>query len=237
VTDAPVSQGLVKQRVGPIEFVRTDLTSATELVLHNPASQAGRHIHLLNAYSVALADTDATYRNSVSEAAINFPDGKPVSWVSKLRRDAQPLNQVRGVDLFLSCFERGSERGTRHFLLGSTPETLDALARQLQVRFPEANIVGQFSPPFRALTEDELTEQDARIRELQVDVVWVGLGTPKQDFEVARLASSVEATAVAVGAAFDFVAGTVKEPPRWRRYLIGNVLFLKAVLAPTNRGS
>jgi N-acetylglucosaminyldiphosphoundecaprenol N-acetyl-beta-D-mannosaminyltransferase len=126
---------------------------------------------------------------------------------------------------------------------------LSALEAELCRRFPKAAIVGAVSPPFRALTEEETAEQTARIVDSKAQVVWVGLGTPKQDWESARLAVDIPAVFIAVGAAFDFVAGEKKQAPMWmqrnglewlfrlaveprrlwRRYLFGNARFLRAI--------
>lgn len=111
-------------------------------------------------------------------------------------------------------------------------------------------LAGAESPPFRDLTDDERREQDDRIQASRADIVWVGLGTPKQDFEAERLAEALPLLAAAVGAAFDFTAGTVKPAPAWmqrsglewahrlaseprqlwRRYLIGNARFVSIAL-------
>lgn len=239
----------VRHHVGPVAFVSADLDTAAEVVSdHAKRGEAGLHVHLLNAYSVTLAERHEDYLESVSGTAINLPDGRPIGWVSQIRRDVSPLQQIRGVRFFLRTFERGLDKGVRHFLLGSTPETLQLLESNLRARFPDAQIVGTHSPPFRALSEDELADQDRLIDESGAEIVWVGLGTPKQDLEAARLARALPVTAVAVGAAFDFVAGTVREAPElvsrcglewayrlyreprrlWRRYLIGNTRFLRS---------
>lgn len=241
----------VRHHVGPVSFVSADLDTAADVVSdHAKRGEAGMHVHLLNAYSVTLAERHADYLEAVSGTAINLPDGKPIGWVSRLRRDATPLQQIRGVRFFLRTFERGLEKEVRHFLLGSTPETLRLLETNLRSRYPEAKIVGTHSPPFRPLSVDELADQDRSIDESGADIVWVGLGTPKQDIEAARLAQVLPVTAVAVGAAFDFVAGTVREAPAalskcglewayrlcreprrlWRRYLFGNIRFVGAAL-------
>jgi N-acetylglucosaminyldiphosphoundecaprenol N-acetyl-beta-D-mannosaminyltransferase len=242
----------VRHDVGPVRFVSADLDAAADAVSdHAKRGTDGMHVHLLNAYSIALAERHPHYLASVSGDAVNLPDGKPIGWISLARRDTRPLQQIRGVQFFLRTFERGLEKGVRHFLLGSTPETLQLLESQLRFRYPHAEIVGSYSPPFRALNSDELLEQDRMIRKSGAEIVWVGLGTPKQDLEAARLARALPITAVAVGAAFDFVAGTVREAPAfvsrcgmewayrllreprrlWRRYLIGNVVFVRAVFS------
>lgn len=232
--------------IGPLEFVTAEVDSAAAGVLELSLSGEGHHVHLLNAFSIALADKDVAYAACLQGGSVNFPDGKPLEWTSLLRRDPVPLRQIRGVELFLRTFERGLPQGARHFLLGSTPETLRLLELNLRAKFPSVQIVGTESPPYRPLTEAEYREQDDRIRESGADIVWVGLGTPKQDVESARLAASLSVTAVSVGAAFDFVAGTVamapewtsrmglewlyrmsREPRRlWRRYVFGNARFL-----------
>lgn len=241
----------VRHRVGPVDFISTDVEAAADgVIAHALGDNGGIHVHLLNAYSIALADKDATFRASLVDDAINFPDGKPVSWVSQLRRDSDPLQQVRGARFFLRTFNAGQVAGVKHFLLGSTPETLEKLEINLLNLFPRAEIVGSYSPPFRKLSDAELAEQDAIISATGAHIVWVGLGTPKQDFEAARLSKSLPVTAAAVGAAFDFVAGTVKEAPEfmtrvglewvyrfvreprrlWKRYVFGNARFIRAAL-------
>lgn len=209
--------------------------------------KTGFDVHFLNAYSIALSDNNEEYRECLLNSAYNFPDGKPISVLSTLGK--RRLFQVRGPGLFESVMDIGRGSQVRHYLLGSTPDTLEKLEKGLRERHPGVEIVGSFSPPFRAVTPDEQTAQDDQIRDSRADVVWVGLGTPKQDFEVARLAAS-GFTAIAVGAAFDFSAGTVKEAPNWlrefgfewlyrlateprrlwKRYLIGNFIFLRSVL-------
>jgi N-acetylglucosaminyldiphosphoundecaprenol N-acetyl-beta-D-mannosaminyltransferase len=212
----------------------------------------GVDVHLCNAYTFSLADKDPGFKAMLQRAAINFPDGKSVVWANKLlhRRKTIPNDRVYGPDLFLDVFEKGQELGLRHYLLGSTPQVLSGLETELRWRFPKAAIVGAVSPPFRALTEQETAEQTARLVESKAQVVWVGLGTPKQDWESARLAAEVGAIFIAVGAAFDFIAGEKKQAPMWmqrsglewlfrlaveprrlwKRYLFGNARFLRATI-------
>jgi N-acetylglucosaminyldiphosphoundecaprenol N-acetyl-beta-D-mannosaminyltransferase len=120
--------------------------------------------------------------------------------------------------------------------------------------YPGIEIVGTYSPPFRALSDEEFADQDRMITESGAEIVWVGLGTPKQDVECKRMAASIPVTAVAVGAAFDFTAGTLEtapawmrkagiewlhrlssEPKRlWKRYLFGNTRFLYSAIRHGN---
>lgn len=208
----------------------------------------GQAIHFCNAYTLSLAHTNDEYRATLRRATVCFPDGQSVVWARHLLSRRSAMKKVTGPDFFDAVFAASTADGPRHFLLGGTEETLARLHSELSTRFPEAQIVGKESPPFRELTEQEVRAQDHRIAGSGADIVWVGLGTPKQDYEVRRLADSLPVTAIAVGAAFDFAAGTKKRAPRWmrgsglewvhrlaseprrlwRRYLVGNAVFVGA---------
>lgn len=209
----------------------------------------GADVHLCNAYTLSLADGDAGYRKLLQQASLNLADGKSVAWMNKLSGIVvEGADRVRGNDLFLDVVDQGQARGVRHFLLGSTPEVVAQLRAELVRRFPDAQIAGVESPPFRPLTDDERAEQAARIRNSGADIVWVGLGTPKQDRAAVELARDAGVVAVAIGAAFDFIAGNKPEAPRWmqesgiewmhrfaseprrlwKRYLLGNSRFVYA---------
>jgi N-acetylglucosaminyldiphosphoundecaprenol N-acetyl-beta-D-mannosaminyltransferase len=248
----PLNWPIHRQRIGELLFVPVGPSEAAAAIIDAANSlplYGGSHVHLVNAYSLALADKGPDIRHVFGDTSINFADGKPLSWFSRLRRQAPRVQQVRGPQLFLDVFEGGLAGGTRHFLLGSTPETLHKLEQELEFRFPGVIIVGAESPPFRVLSNDELRAQDERITRSKAQIIWVGLGTPKQDHEVKRLAANLPVIAVAVGAAFDFTAGTSKEAPAWfrslgiewlyrfgseprrlwKRYLFGNLRFIASV--------
>jgi N-acetylglucosaminyldiphosphoundecaprenol N-acetyl-beta-D-mannosaminyltransferase len=214
--------------------------------------RTGVDVHLCNAYTLALADGDPALHALLRDAMMNLPDGTPVVWANRLLHPEEdiPKQRVRGPGLFLDVFDLGQATGITHYLLGSTPEVLEALQANLEDRYPAAKIVGVESPPFRDLTVAEQDEQLARIDASGAEIVWVGLGTPKQDHEVARMAANSRRVFVAVGAAFDFAAGTKteaapwvqnsglewvhrlsQEPGRlWKRYLFGNMRFLRAAV-------
>jgi N-acetylglucosaminyldiphosphoundecaprenol N-acetyl-beta-D-mannosaminyltransferase len=244
------------RRIGPINAAASDRLAAAEQLcaLATNDRRSGKHVHLVNAYTVALADKDPSLAHTLGGESINLPDGRPLTWVSRLRRDDAPLTQIRGKTLFLDVFDRGRAYQLRHYLLGSTEEVLQKLEVNLLSAYPGALIVGRYSPPFHPLSDHEIGQQDEDIRKSSAQIVWVGLGTPKQDFEVKRLADTLPVVAVAVGAAFDFTAGTSKEAPRilvplglewvyrllteprrlWRRYLFGNARFVRAVSRGTH---
>ncbi len=222
-----------------------DQASAAAWVVSRAISRQPGDVHLVNAYTAALADRDRSFKDLLNRSEANFPDGRPLALIA--RRTSNRIGQVRGPSLFEDVLELGQEQSIRHYLLGGSPRTLSLLRENIQRRFPMATIVGAASPPFRDLTDVERAAQDEEIRQSGAQIVWVGLGTPKQDIEASRIASNLPVLAVAIGAAFDFLAGTKTEAPRflsllglewafrlateprrlWRRYLFGNARFLK----------
>jgi N-acetylglucosaminyldiphosphoundecaprenol N-acetyl-beta-D-mannosaminyltransferase len=114
------------------------------------------------------------------------------------------------------ALSRSANRGWRHYLYGSTPETLDTLKARIAEFAPDAEIVGSYSPPFRPATPEEDAADAARILAAGANVVWVGLGMPKQELWMYRIADQLPGTVVlGVGAAFDFLAGITKQAPPW----------------------
>ena len=208
--------------VGRIDFSVMPLAEAIATVLDPTAGRRaperpGRAIHFCNAYNVALARSDDDYARVIAAGDLVFSDGVPITWVGRRAYPqlAVPWERVYGPDVMRGVLSRSTAEGPRHYLLGSTPETLADLQAAIAREHPAAVIVGVESPPFRTASAAELHERDARIADSGADLVWVGLGTPRQDVEVQRLAAALPVTALAVGAAFDFLAGTKAQAPAW----------------------
>jgi N-acetylglucosaminyldiphosphoundecaprenol N-acetyl-beta-D-mannosaminyltransferase len=244
--------------LGTVEFhgvlvrATTPAEATDELLTRALSGTDPTAYRLVNSYSFALASRNDDYMEVLQGPGVNLPDGGPLATVLDWTHSDVECQQVRGPGLFEDCLDAGRSQDVKHFFLGSTPETLSTLVDQARAKFPGVEIVGSWSPPFRALSDDELAEQDGMLTRSGAHIVWVGLGTPKQDVEALRIVASTGLTAVAVGAAFDFTAGTkpiaptwmrathlewlfrlATEPRRlWKRYLIGNSQFL--VLAATH---
>lgn len=154
-------------------------------------------------------DIQQIYRQAGMVAA----DGMPLVWL--LRRKGYPTaERVCGPDLMPALFHASARHGYRHFLYGSTEATLARLRAELHRQYPKAAIVGSYSPPFRPLTPEEQLHADSLVNGASPDIVWVGLGAPKQERWMAARRSSLQAPVlIGVGAAFDMVAGNVKRAP------------------------
>jgi N-acetylglucosaminyldiphosphoundecaprenol N-acetyl-beta-D-mannosaminyltransferase len=166
-------------------------------------------------HAVMVAQEDAATWDAI-QGGLVLPDGQPLVWAMRLlgHRDA---SRVYGPELMARYCERAAGSGTRMFLYGGRNQgALVQLALNLRHRYPGIQIVGGYSPPFRDLDADE---QDAIVGEInrsRADVVWVGIGQPKQEKWMARMHEKLDAPVlVGVGAAFDFHAGLVPQAPAW----------------------
>jgi N-acetylglucosaminyldiphosphoundecaprenol N-acetyl-beta-D-mannosaminyltransferase len=230
--------------------VRVDAVAQHEAVDRLLDASGGLVVHLCNAYTLALARRRPAYARMLNEAGLNLPDGTPLAWLGRRESVEGFTHATRGADILRDALLRGQSRGTRHYFYGSTPEVIALLQEQIRVFAPEAIICGAESPAMADLDEAVLRAAGQRMAEANADIVWVGLGTPKQDWAVAALGVDLAAVLVPVGAAFDFLAGTKREAPAflrgtglewlfrlaseprrlWRRYLVGNSGFLWGVL-------
>lgn len=231
-------------QVGRVRFHPRTFDNAVIEVVTAAAERRPLAVRLANAWCVVLADGDADYADVLNGPGLTLADGTPVA--ARVRSIARWSERVRGPSLFVAAIDRGREHSLRHFLLGSTEPTLRALRRELESRFPGAVVAGDWAPPFGPVSEELLTEANRRIKNAEATIVWVGMGSPKQDHIAAALARRSSVVAVGVGAGFDFVAGTVREAPvwiqqiglewlfrlaaeprrLWRRYVLGNARFL-----------
>ena len=167
-------------------------------------------------HTVMACQEDPELRAAVLGSDLTVPDGQPLVWaMNALGHDLS--SRVYGPDLMARYCERAALTGARMFLYGGRNQgALVQLALNLRTRYPGLNIAGGYAPPFRALTGEEQDFVLDEINRSQADVVWVGIGVPKQEKWMAAMRGRLRAPVlVGVGAAFDFHAGLVSQAPRW----------------------
>jgi N-acetylglucosaminyldiphosphoundecaprenol N-acetyl-beta-D-mannosaminyltransferase len=195
--------------------VSGDLDSAAHAVVAMALDRQGGYACFCNVHVLMVAQGDPELREVLHAARAVFPDGAPVAWLQR-RRGIATASRIAGPDLMPLVFELGQELELRHYLLGSTEGVLRRCEQNLGRAFPGAKIVGASSPSFADLHGRDDTAVLAAIRNASPDLVWVGLGAPKQELWMRRNAHSIApALALGVGAAFDFVAGAMPRAPAW----------------------
>ena len=155
------------------------------------------------------------FRQAVSNADLVVADGMPVVWLGRLRGNDLP-RRVYGPELMLQFCKETALAGYRHYLLGGAPGVPEQLARTLDNACPGIGIVGTHSPPFRPTTPEEDAAIIENINRAAPDVLWVGLGTPKQEMWMQRHRDKLRVPVmVGVGAAFDFLSSRKRQAPVW----------------------
>ena len=193
------------------------LTSYSEVLAlldRRPRDRALRVV-CCNVHSVMTARRDPEVAAALRGADIATPDGMPLVWA--LRREARPdQERVYGPDLMAAALRHGVERSWTHYLYGATEPTLACLREAIASLAPAARIAGWYAPPFRPLDEAEERAVLAQLRRSRADIVWVGLGIPKQELWMQRVHAALPVVALlGVGAAFDLLSGTVRQAPGW----------------------
>jgi N-acetylglucosaminyldiphosphoundecaprenol N-acetyl-beta-D-mannosaminyltransferase len=208
-------------------------------------AEGPRYVCATTVHGLMEARRDPSFRRILNRGLIT-PDGMPLVWLARWRGHHR-AERVYGPSLMLEVCRASAMRGIRHFFYGGAPGVAERLGDNLGARFPGLSVAGSYCPPFRPLTPFEVGEAAERINEVNADVVWVGLGTPRQERWINSVRSRLRAKVMlSVGAAFDFHTGRVKQAPPflqrsglewafrlaqeprrlWRRYLYNNPVFV-----------
>lgn len=203
-------------RILGVNIAITNMQDTVKLIVEQIDELQGNFICLSNVHTTVMSQKDEEYRNIQNSAFLALPDGSPLSLVQRLR-GYRMAEQVAGPDLMAELWKATENTEVSHYFYGSTPETIEALEKNLKKEYPGIKIAGMEAPPFRPLTEAEDAEAVARINQSGAAIVWVGLGAPKQEKWMYEHRGKVNALMLGVGAGFDFHAGTVKRAPAWMR--------------------
>ena|SRR5579862_1441890 len=199
-----------------VQLAVTDYDAMLDWIDASVADGARGYLCACNVHTVMASREDPELRAALDAASINVPDGQPLVWALNALGHSLP-GRVYGPELMSRACERAVDQGHRFYLYGGRNQgALVQLALNLRRRYPGVRIVGGYSPPHRPLTPEEEGAIVQEINHSRADVVWVGIGVPKQEKWMARLRPHLEAPVlVGVGAAFDFHAGLVPQAPSW----------------------
>lgn len=198
------------------DILVTDMKKTVELIENSVEELRGKYICVGNVHTTVMAHDDAHYHEVQKKAAFVLPDGKPLSVYSR-KHGFPEAKRVTGPDLMLELFAR--DNGLKHYFYGSTEETLAMLKEKLLEKYPNLQIAGMVSPPFHALSREEDAEAVRSINASGADIIWVGLGAPKQENWMYDHRGKVRGVMIGVGAGFDYHAGNIKRAPMWMQKL------------------
>jgi len=228
----------------------TNLQLACETIEDWIVNKTKTYICLAPVATIVDCQDDSKYRDIVNQAGMITPDGMPLVWTGKLK-GIEKIGRTYGPDLMLRLCDRGQRKKLKHFFYGGTEDGNARLIENLKAQFPEINIAGSIAPPFQEIDQIEKEDILEKINQAVPDILWIGLGSPKQDYWMHNHREKLNMPVmIGVGAAFDFIAGTKKQAPRWmrkvglewffrlcsepkrlwKRYIIGNSRFIFLIL-------
>ncbi|MBP3489040.1 MAG: WecB/TagA/CpsF family glycosyltransferase [Roseburia sp.] len=237
---------LTKCNIIGTDILVTNMEKTVALIEENIEELRGKYICVGNVHTTVMAHDDAKYHEVQKNAAFVLPDGRPLSVYSK-KHGFPEAERVTGPDLMLALFAR--RNGLRHYFYGSKEETLALLRQKMTAQYPHLEIAGMVSPPFRTLSEAEDAAEVEKINASGADIIWVGLGAPKQENWMYEHMDRVNGVMIGVGAGFDYHAGNIKRAPMWmqklslewlyrlfqdpkrlfKRYLVTNTRYLRLI--------
>src|SRR5687767_9466908 len=199
-----------------LPIAMTDYAEAMDVMDGMIARREQGWVCAVAVHAVMVAQGDPEMRRALIDSSLTVPDGMPLVWAANMLGEDLP-NRVYGPELMSRYSTRCADRGHRVWLYGGRDQgSLVQLALSMRRDHPGIKIVGGYSPPFRELTDEEEDALAEQINASNADILWVGIGVPKQEKWMARMRERLNVPVMcAVGAAFDFHAGRISQAPRW----------------------
>ncbi len=194
----------------------TPFREAASIIGRLAGTNGAAYVCIVNTHVVVETVRKAAFRNAINQCDCNLADGMPIVWYARHMLGLPHVEKVSGPDLMKTCFT--ALRDCRHFFYGSTIETLDKIQRIAGKAPYNLSIAGTYSPPFRPLSHAEKRRIVSMINHIAPDIIWVGLGAPKQEYWMHEMKHEVkQGVMIGVGAAFDYFVGNIYRPPAWLR--------------------
>ncbi len=208
----------------------TNYNKATNQVIHWTKNNESRYVCIANVHMTMEAYDNPEFQKVVNNADMVTPDGMPLVWTLR-RLGIKIKDRVYGPTLMLHVCEAAEKHGIPIGLYGGSSETLEALKKNLKKKYTNIKIVYSYSPPFRSLTPEEDEQIITDINVLNVKILLVGLGCPKQEIWMNNHKDRLKVVMLGVGAAFDFHAGKIKQAPKWMQN-IGLEWLFRLIMEP-----
>ena len=184
-----------------------------------PKNYSNRLVSATSAHGLVIGNKNPLFKNILDGFYYHIPDGQPMAWIGQLKGHKN-MRRCPGVGTFGEFMKTSASLPIKHFFCGGKENIANQLKIACARDFNNINIVGTYSPPFKPMTDQELTDLGLMINASGANIVWIGLSTPKQEAFAARLSNYCKVDyIITVGAVFDFFTGNLKHAPLWIRNL------------------
>lgn len=213
--DGVVVSWPVKYDVFGVRVSATTYDEAQDAILRAARVHKSATVTHTSSHGLTMAARDEKFREVINDFDIVAPDGQPVRWSVNFFHKTNLPDRCYGPELMIRLCKAAAKEGISIYLYGSSDDVLAELQKNLKAQCPGLIIAGAVSPPFRKMSQEEIDAEIAKINDSGAGLVFIGLGCPRQDYFCYENKSKIKAVQLAVGAAFDFHAGTKKTAPRW----------------------
>ena len=208
-----------KQPILGVQISAIDYEYGVEAIVEAAKKGESLAMTALAVHGVMTGFYDPVHRRRLNGLDLVTPDGQPVRWALNWIHGIKLPDRVYGPTLTLKVLSAAEKEGLPVYFYGSKQETLDRLLSNLQVKFPKLKVAGAEPSKFRRLSSSEKEEAIKRIKDSGAAIAFVGLGCPRQEVWAYEYRDRLPMPLMAVGAAFDFHAGTVPQAPPWMQNL------------------
>ena len=235
----------IKYDLFGVRVSATTYDEAQDAILRAARVRKSATVTHTSSHGLTMAARDAKFREVINDFDIVAPDGQPVRWTLNGFHKAKLPDRCYGPELMIRLCKAAAKEGLSIYLYGSSDDVLERLQANLKRQCPGLIIAGAVSPPFRQMSPEEIDAEIKKINDSGASLVFIGLGCPRQDYFCYENKQKIHAVQLAVGAAFDFHAGTKKTAPRimqkmglewfyrltqeptrlWKRYLVIHTTF------------
>ena len=215
VLDVPFYEGSIQDLVREIMRISLEEKQTTREDVEIQKRTRNRCVSAADAHVLIQADKDPEYKKLLNKFFLNLPDGMPIVWIAR-RKGFKNMQRCYGPDLFEMLMRKSANTILTHFLCGGKEGVAEELKVVCEKRFENHNIAGTYCPPFKEIEETEMQLLGETIGKSKADIIWIGLGAPKQEKFAAALSKYTDVAFIfTIGAAFDFYTNRQKQAPRW----------------------
>lgn len=200
--------------INGIKLANLDYSGASDQIIAWAENNENRYVCACNVHSTTTARWDLSLRRALKESDINTADGTPLVWMQRLLGYPE-AQRTYGPTLMLKVLEKAQQENLRIAFYGGHPDRMPLLQKNLLLKFPHLNIVKTIVPPFSPLTKEEDEHYTKELNASKAQIIFVGIGCPKQEIWMHRHSHRISGVMIGVGAAFDFHAGAVEQAPEW----------------------
>ncbi len=206
---------VLKKQLFTVNYSVTNYNEASDIIIEKALTHTSFGVTALAVHGLIESVKNKAFRNLVNKLDMVVPDGQPVKWALNSLHKVALKERVAGPILTNHVLAKANNLGLGIYLYGSTGATLEKMTEVIKQKYPHIKISGIHADRFREATAEEDEEDIKKINASGANIVLVGRGCPRQEKWVANHLGLINAPMLAIGAAFDFIAGNIVQPPKW----------------------